>query len=183
MSDGNADYEFVLMEDHCGNSEVICDGDNISLHVSERTSFVTSRVTQVVFDLADAEFLNLAKARDWSDMKKLLPSGSVRRDAGTDPRLSAQSESEGKWFADGRQVRQTQRRHLWVHGYGDESGGLLCDDHVYGQQGRLDASRPLYRVRASACGALYGVCTDARRRLRNHIDEGRCAGACDARAC
>ena len=75
--------EFVLMEDHCGNSEVICDGDNISLHVSERTSFVTSRVTQVVFDLADAEFLNLAKARDWSDMKKLLPSGSVRRDAGT----------------------------------------------------------------------------------------------------
>ena len=59
--------------------ETVCDGEKLSVDVYESTTFVTSRLVQVVFDLAQKEFLGVQNTTNWLQMKAILPEGSVRR--------------------------------------------------------------------------------------------------------
>lgn len=74
--------EAVTVGDHY-NIVIICQGTNLSLHVTERTSFATSRVAQAEFDLSQEEFRKLAAVKEWADMRKLLPAPSLRRGVST----------------------------------------------------------------------------------------------------
>lgn len=74
--------EVVSVGDHF-NIGLICQGTNLSLHLTERTSFPTSRIAQAAFDFSREEFRKLAAAKDWTDVRKLLPEPSLHRGAAT----------------------------------------------------------------------------------------------------
>ena len=59
--------------------ETVCDGEKLSLDIYELTTFVTSRVVQAAFDLTQQEFMDVWNTTNWTQMKAMLPEGSVRR--------------------------------------------------------------------------------------------------------
>ena len=66
-------------DDDFNDIEVVCDGEKLSLDVTEMTTFVTSRVVQVAFDLTRDEFAAVQCATNWAQLKAVLPEGSVRK--------------------------------------------------------------------------------------------------------
>ena len=69
------------LQDSYFNYRVVCEGDSLLLQVDEIRTFMTSRVTQVAFDLTEKEFARVSGVTNWTMLKATLPEGAVCRGA------------------------------------------------------------------------------------------------------
>ena len=71
-------------EDDFNDWQIMCGtGTNVTLVVSEHTSFKRSRVIQPIFDFTREEFGAVRQARNWETAKGLLPEGTIHKGIST----------------------------------------------------------------------------------------------------